>query len=117
MDIQKKINEIGDYFKKQIITGNYEFIKPGLNFATIKVDETFELKIWTGGEMPKYLQIFEGFLNNTYLSDFGNFTPKEKAQIWDVLKVRIAAYNKEIGIKEKQAEVDKLLADIKSMLP
>ncbi len=115
MDIQKKINEIGYYFKKQIVTGNYELIKPGRYFATVIVHETFELKIWTANNMPEDLEIYEGFLNNMYMSNYAKFTPEEKAQIWDVLKVRIAAYNKEIGIKEKQEQLFILQEEIKSM--
>ena len=115
MNSHKKVEDIADYFKKQIVDGNYEILEVKSHFTEIRIDEDFEFNLWTANDQPECMATFHNDSLSGMLKKYMKFTPEEQSKIWDVLKVRIDTYNKEVGIKEKEAKIKELQEELEKI--
>lgn len=112
MKIEKKINEITQYFKDRIIAGDYEITDVRTFTTQVNIDG-FDLDLWTGGFPESNFEIYltqPGFISNSF-----KFTDDERAQAWELFEPRLKKFNHEFTrvkklaqLKELQSEIDKL---------
>ena len=110
MEIEKKINEISDYFKNKILAGDFDFIKCDECTARILIDNKYKFELWIANT-PKYNFRIHGQSIDTTI-----FNTEFKNQ-----KERIKGYSKvkpfiQKGLDEnKQKEIEALKQQLENL--
>jgi hypothetical protein len=51
MNIEKQLSEIGEYFKKKVIDGDYEYLGCTEHVAKIRIDGKYHFLLWIANEI------------------------------------------------------------------
>ncbi len=109
MSIQEKIKEIAVYFRKKLITGDYEFIECSEYRATIKI-EGYNIDLWIGNKIKDHLSIYpsDTILNNDIIFRGED----DRIKVWDSLEPYVKEFRKKENLKklrEIKNEIEELL--------
>lgn len=112
-NMEKKLIEIGNYFKDKLITGEYKVIKWGDVTCTIIIDNKFEFDIWVfmGEENIK----FYGLGESSIISRYYLLTLDEALEAWRNFIIHKNNFKYEIKnqkIKEFNEKVSKLRKEL-----
>lgn len=112
MDIKKALKDVSNYFKKKIISGDFEFKSCGDCTATVVIDDKYTFELWIANE-PKFNFGFHSIGYGFASFDSFNFeTEKERLLGWKQVKPHVNAYRQKVLIREKQKQIDKLQKEI-----
>lgn len=116
MNIENELNEIADYFKEKIISGEFTFKKCDEHKATILIDEKYELGLWIANEPKNNFDFYAPFPFLEIIGEdrtmFKFNTQKERLAGWKQIKPHVIKYKKGKLLKEKREELRKLESEI-----
>lgn len=105
--MKEKLQKIADYFKKQIVEGNYEFIECDKHYAKVLIADEFLFAVWMANEVDG-VQIYEHAMFNSINSKFIEFSEEEKKQTWEILNKHVVTFNKN--------DVDRKIQDLENQI-
>lgn len=116
MDINKKLKDIADYFKKKILDGDFSFESCGQHTAIVMIDEKYRFKLWIDND-PKD---FFNFYADNIITMGGNphlkfKTQEERLRGWEKVKPSVEEYRKRVLITEKLSEIEELKKEIEEL--
>ena len=112
IDILEKIEEISNHFKKQLLSGNFKFIKCNEHIADIEIDG-FDLQVWIANTPKDNFDFYESrFSSNVYFRSKVFKTQKERIKGYKMVKPFIEKYKKDVLKKQKISELKKLQKEI-----
>ena len=116
MNVEQKLKEVADYFKKKIIDGDFEFKSCGECTATITIDGKHDIKLWIAND-PKYnFEIYDMTLITLNSNELLKFkTQKERLAGWRQVKKHVEAYRKEVLRKQKEEELERLKKELEQL--
>lgn len=111
--MEKKLAEIGNYFKNKLITGEYKVIKWGDVTCTIIIDNKFEFDIWVfmGEENIKFYDLGE----SSIISRYYLLTLDETLEAWKNFIIHKNNFKEEIK-NQKIEEFNKKVSKLKKEL-
>ena len=116
MKIEDLLDNTGKYFKKALLTGDYEFIKCEECTAEILIDGKYTFTVWIANN-PKFSFDFyqDLFRKNMELDSIRLTTQKERMLGWKHIKPHIKEYTDKILKLEKQKQINKLKKELEAL--
>jgi len=103
--MEKKINEVHDYFKNKLVKGEFEIKEISEYKAIVVVDKKYEFCVWTGNyDIPTSRKMYKHEVSymDIELSD------SESCELDKVLKPSIKAFRLTYLISQKENELNEL---------
>lgn len=107
INIEDKLEEIGEYFTNKVIDGDYELLGCNEHIAEIVINGKYNFMLWIGSELPKDLNFFR-YSEQRLFEHINIEKDTDKAAALDKLKPRIARHIKAKIEAEKQQKIEKL---------
>lgn len=107
MNIEDKLEEIGQYFTQKVIDGDYELLGCSEQIADIIIDGKYDFMLWIGNEQPMNFNFFS-YAEKRLFNHINIEKDTDKAAAWEKLKPRIARHIKAKIEAEKKEKIEKL---------
>lgn len=107
--MRDKINEVYNYFKSKILSGDFLISGVGQYTLYLLIDNKYRFEIWIGNpNIPEATRCYEGSLSFMHIS----FTDEEAIQLREILQPNIVKHKKEVLLKQKEEELLKLKQEL-----
>jgi len=115
MDINKKLEEVSNYFKQKVIKGDFEFKKCDKQTATILINGKYEFDVWIANDPKTSFDFYDGnlFINNNLFPSFD--TQKERLAGWRKIKPYVEEYKEKQLKRQKQKEINRLTKELEEL--
>ena len=110
--MKEKIEEVQQYFKNKLLSGDFEITEISENLCKIKVDSEYIFTIWIGN-LIKYSTTVKPW-NYGYNDMIVNLTDDESIQFQSILKTPVLEYHKNTLINKKREELENLIKESES---
>jgi hypothetical protein len=109
MNIQEKINEIGEYFRNKLLTGDYEFIDYNEYVSRIKIDNNYIFNVWVTGNPENNFDFYTYIDTEKPVMSGMKFTSnKDRLDAYKIMKLRMDKYRDTIIREEQEREFARL---------
>ena len=110
MNIQNKINEISEYFKKKVIDGDYELQEVSKEkIYRIIIDEKYEFSIYDVADIMHLVNYLPNFAIDLNLTrDQGKEAYKKFAPKYEIFKKTVLKNRKKMELEKLQKELNEL---------
>lgn len=114
MDLEIRLQEIGEYLKEKVTSGDFDFIDCDEHTARIKIEGKV-LEVWIANNPQKDFEFHLGFFESPVLGDYVKFTKKERLAGWKKVKPFVEKYRRNELKKEKIKQLQELEEEIKNL--
>ena len=105
--IEQQLQDVDDYFKSKVLSGDYEVIETNQHEAVLSVDDKYDFKVWIGNDMPDNI-----FIYGITAFKMPKLSDSEKQKAWDILEPKLKAYNETTVKAEKLKQYNKLKKEL-----
>jgi hypothetical protein len=114
--IQNSIQEVADYLKTKVLSGEYEFLTCNDYAAKVLIDKEFAVNIWITGNHKTDCGIYCHDFENGIMGSRILFTSQEqRSQAWKNIKPHVIKYKETILKSEKEASIKRLTKELKKL--
>lgn len=116
MKIEDLLDSTGNYFKKALLTGDYEFVKCGDCTAEILIDGKYTFNVWIANQPKLNFDFYDGF--NSVVLFHGHMklnSQKERMLGWKHMKPHIKEYTDKIIKRQKMEEFNRLKKELETL--
>lgn len=106
--MKKKIQEVEQYFRDKLVSGDYEVAVRDSFRWEVLVDGEYTFTLWIGNGANAFT--ISDILKPSYM--FFTFTEEESKKGWAILEEQIALYKKEVVHVQKLEEYERLKKEL-----
>lgn len=107
-EIDEKLNEIAEYFKQKLLSGDFKFVSCNEYTAEIIIDEKYDMHVWIANSHKNCDFYFYSSLKTWIEPPFMFKTQKERLAAWKQIKPHVQKYIGDEIERVKREKIDKL---------
>ena len=108
-EIDEKLNEIAEYFKQKLLSGDFEFVSCDEYAAKIIIDKKYDMHVWIANSHENNCDFYFYSSLKTWIEPPFIFkTKKERLAAWKHIKPHVQKYTSNEIERVKREKIDKL---------